>query len=148
MSKFIEKVDKIWYNKSNIIIFGVRFMKKFMKNICFYTLIFIFLISTVAFAGNTGPVADIKTQGESILSAILWAGYTISLGMVVFIGIKYITGAAETKSNMKTAIVHWLIGAFLTFMCTSIAHWVVINIASPSTEEGKSLADKIIEAAD
>lgn len=87
-----------------------------------------------------GTAKEISDAGTRIVNAILWAGYAISLGMVVFIGIKYILGSAEAKSNMKSAIVNWFIGAFIVFMCTTIAKWVV-GIA---VGDGSNLAENIV----
>lgn len=89
-------------------------------------LLFIIILTFVlCFAGDCfATVGKIKTAGNAILSALLWFGYAIALGMVIFIGIKYILGSADAKANMKSAIVNWLIGAFVVFMCTTIVGWV------------------------
>ena len=114
-------------------------MKNVWKMVFVVMLISIFLMSNICFASAAG---DIKDKGTTILSAILWIGYAIALGMVVFIGIKYILGAADAKANMKSAITNWLIGAFIVFMCTTIAGWVVGVIG------GENTAQDIIDAAD
>lgn len=100
-------------------------MKKWLKTVLPILLISMLFASSVCFADASDVVGDIKEKGNQLLSAFLWFGYAISLGMVIFIGIKYILGAAEARANMKGAIVNWLIGAFIVFMCTTIAGWVV-----------------------
>ena len=52
---------------------------------------------------------------------------------VVFIGIKYILGAADAKANMKAAIVNWLIGAFLVFACTTVIGFVTGIVGTTNT---------------
>lgn len=96
--------------------------------------------------GLSGAAGEIQSKGETILSAILWIGYAVALGMVVYIGIKYILGAAEAKANMKSAIVTWLIGAFVVFSCTTIVGWVTdvigVNTAQQIVEKGGSLLEE------
>ena len=81
----------------------------------------------------------------NVTKAVLWAGYAVALGMIVYIGIKYITGAADAKANMKSAIVNYLIGAFIVFSVTTIAG-MVIGFATSDTN-GESLANTIVDAA-
>lgn len=119
-------------------------MKNVWKIVFVVMLISIFLMSNICFASAADDITaadDINAKGTTILSAILWVGYAIALGMVVFIGIKYILGAADAKANMKSAITNWLIGAFIVFMCTTIAGWVVGVIG------GENTAQDIIDAA-
>lgn len=133
-------------------------MKKFLSIFLTCTLIFTSL-STLVMADNSGfeagtnpggtdsnvTAADqIMGKGTQIVNAILWCGYAVALGMVVFIGIKYILGSAEAKSNMKSAIVSWFIGAFIVFMCTTIVGWVMGVIGAGDS----GLAGGIIDAAD
>ena len=129
-------------------------MRKCLKNMFIFLLMFL-MISSVSFANENnnfaGAAGAIQSRGEIILSAIVWLGYAVALGMVVFIGIKYILGAADAKANMKSAIVNWLIGAFMVFMCTSIINWVLSAAGLSSSENGKNegesgLASSIIEA--
>lgn len=93
--------------------------------------------------GGDSATSEIRKKGNAILSAILWFGYAIALGMVIYIGIKYIMGAADAKANMKSAITNWLIGAFLVFMCTTIIGWVTGIVGENSAQEvidtGKNL---------
>lgn len=117
-------------------------MKKFLIIFLTCTLIFTSL-STLVFADD-GTAGIISQKGTQIVNAILWFGYAIALGMVVFIGIKYVLGSAEAKSNMKSAIVSWVIGAFIVFACTTIVGWVMGVIGAGDSD----LAGGIIDAAD
>lgn len=87
----------------------------------------------------------IQERATPILNAYIWFGYAISLGMVVFIGIKYMLGAADARASMKSAMVGWLIGALVVFMATTIAGWV-INIAIPDKDgSADGLANEIVQ---
>ena len=123
-------------------------MKKNIKNILIIAILTFSLLSSTCFvnAGDESTSASgvISNIGSRILSVVLWVGYAIAFGMVVFIGIKYITGSADAKANMKSAIISWLIGAFLVFACTTIVSFV-LNTAGIS--DGGDLASEIINAA-
>lgn len=122
-------------------------MKKIICLFLTVSLILFAFSTTVMASGDGGNAAGkIQTAGTSIVNAILWCGYAIALGMVVFIGIKYILGSAEAKSNMKGAMVSWFIGAFIVFMCSTIVGWVLNVVTVDSTGDG--LASSIIDAAD
>lgn len=118
-------------------------MKKYLGIFLMMMLLFTSLSTSVM--ADDGTAALIGQKGTEIVNAILWFGYAIALGMVVFIGIKYILGSAEAKSNMKSAIVSWFIGAFIVFACTTIITWVlnVINAGG-----GEDIASGIINAVD
>lgn len=143
-------------------------MKKIVCLLLAFSLILVTFSAPVTFAdfesitGSTGTAAGtnpsyrsagakkasnsagkLSAAGTNIVNAILWFGYAIALGMVVLIGIKYILGSAEAKSNMKSAIVSWFIGAFIVFMCTTIVGWV---LKAANLDAGGGLAEKIINA--
>lgn len=108
-----------------IIIWG-DYMKKVMKVlICLFILCMTFFSMTIY---ATSTATQIQSKGVVILNAIMWFGYAIALGMVVFIGIKYMLGAADEKANMKSAITSWLIGAFIVFLSSTIVGIVLSTI--------------------
>ena len=121
---------------------------KAKKVMCVLISLLIFCTGVV-FASNgketTGEDKLVEKAWE-ITSALLWFGYAIALGMVVYIGIKYITGAADAKANMKTAIVNYLIGAFIVFAATTIAS-IVIGMATNANKNTDGLAGEIIDNA-
>lgn len=106
----------------------------------------IFGMSVVFATGGSSGTSQLVDKAWDITSALLWVGYAIALGMVVYIGIKYITGAADAKANMKTAIINYLIGALLVFAATTIAG-IVVGIAT-SDSDPAGLANTIIEEAE
>lgn len=92
------------------------------------------------------PAEAIQDRGLPILNALVWFGYAIALGMVVFIGIKYMLGAADAKANMKSAMISWLIGALIVFMATTIVGWVFGVIGINKGDTTKDLANDIINS--
>lgn len=120
-------------------------MKRIVKLMFILIIFSVFFLSNISFA--VGATADkIQVMGNSILSAILWVGYAVALGMVVFIGIKYIMGSAGGKANMKSAIISWLIGAACVFMCTTIVGWITGVIGADNNRA--NTASDIVHAID
>lgn len=120
-------------------------MNKMMNAIFAIIIISMIFMMPVVFAS---AAENIQTKGITIINAILWIGYAIALGMVVYIGIKYMLGAADAKANMKNAIVGWLMGAFIVFMATTIVGWVLTTINGSPDTDSESEASKIVHALD
>ena len=118
---------------------------KIKKIISTLAAVLILSMSVVFATGGSSGTSQLVDKAWDITSALLWVGYAIALGMVVYIGIKYITGAADAKANMKTAIINYLIGALLVFAATTIAG-IVVGIATSDSDPGE-LANTIIENA-
>ena len=116
-----------------------------MKKILPLVLVMLIVLFTtsIVFAAET----QLQEKARDIVSALIWFGYAIALGMVVFIGIKYVMGAAEAKANMKSAIVGYLIGAAFVFSATTIANIVVNMVPKTGTDVG-GLAESIVDAAE
>ena len=119
---------------------------KIKKIISTLAAVLILSMSVVFATGESSGTSQLVDKAWDITSALLWVGYAIALGMVVYIGIKYITGAADAKANMKTAIINYLIGALLVFAATTIAG-IVVGIATSDSDPGE-LANTIIEKAE
>ena len=115
---------------------------KMLKRIFFLVTILLCITSifNICFA-QSEPAREISESGKKILRALSWFGYATSLVMLIFIGMKYMTSSVDAKANMKTAIVSWVLGAFLVFMASTITLWV-INAANLGT--GNGLANQIV----
>ena len=120
-------------------------MKKVV--ILLIALLLIFVPFSGILASSTETAQQIQDRGVTILNAFIWLGYAISLGMVVFIGIKYMLGAADARANMKDAIVKWLIGALIVFMPTVIAS-TIVNISSNNGSSEDSMTNFISKSID
>ncbi|MBQ9314415.1 MAG: TrbC/VirB2 family protein [Clostridia bacterium] len=109
------------------------------------------LIAFISFLFSSSYASDVSTEiqgkGIAIINAILWIGYAIALGMVIFIGIKYMLGAADAKANMKSAVTNWIIGAFIVFMATTIVGIVLNTIGTSPDADSHSMAEELINKA-
>jgi TRAP-type C4-dicarboxylate transport system permease small subunit len=55
-----------------------------------------------------------------ILGAIRWFGYAIALGMLLYIGIKYMMSAANEKADLKKGSINYVIGAVVVVAASTI----------------------------
>ena len=94
-------------------------------------------------AGASGAAGNIYSSGVIILRALMWFGYAVAIGMVLFIGIKYMLGAADSKANMKSAITGWLIGALIVFMASSIVAWVISATSPGGNVSGSAIVNAL-----
>ena len=76
--------------------------------------------------GDGGPVENITSN---IIGAMMWVGYSCAIGMVVFIGIKYILASADEKASLKGMLVKVVIGSFIVVLSLQITN-AVISIMS------------------
>ena len=106
-----------------------------MKKICSMLLTLSMLISCVNVALASGnPVGeispDIKVSAagsaiSSVLGVIQWIGYAFAIGMLIYIGIKYMMSAANEKADLKKGLINYVIGAILVAATATIAGWVI-----------------------
>ena len=61
---------------------------------------------------------------RTIIGTMQWVGYAIAVGMLVFIGIKYVMASANEKADLKQALIKYVIGAIIIVFATTIAGWV------------------------
>ena len=114
-----------------------------MKKINILLVFTILILSSINISFASDTLVD---KAWDIVDAVLWLGYAISLGMVVFIGIKYITGAAEAKANMKSALVAYGIGAVLVFSATTITKMVISWSGGNSSSTSNALSSTLIDS--
>lgn len=68
-----------------------------------------------------GSVANGKVGlANKIIGVIQFVGVAIALGMLIVIGIKYITAAPEGKAEIKGTAINYLFGAICIFAATAI----------------------------
>ena len=63
--------------------------------------------------GKADAVAVDNGMASKILGFMQWIGYAIAVGMLMYIGIKYVTSAADERANLKGSLVKYVIGAVL-----------------------------------
>ncbi len=90
-------------------------------------------ISTISFADYYTPndfkgkitttgtgTSNIKTVGGEIVGMIQIVGTIIAVGMMMILGIKYMTGSAEERAEYKKTLFPYLIGAVLLFAASNL----------------------------
>ena len=58
-----------------------------------------------------------------ILGAIQWVGYIFAVGMLLYIGIKYMMSAANEKADLKKGSINYVIGAVVVAAASTICGW-------------------------
>lgn len=61
----------------------------------------------------------------NVIGAMMWIGYAIAVGMIVFIGIKYIIASADEKASMKGMLVKVFIGSFIIVFAVTITNFII-----------------------
>lgn len=108
-------------------------MKKSVKiiNALAIVLVLTLVLSNIAMAvnpatitGDTTGTTKITNVGKQIVGVVQVVGSVISVLMIVVLGIKYMLGSAEEKSEYKKTMVPYLIGAVLIFAASNLAGMV------------------------
>lgn len=73
----------------------------------------------------------VKGMATGVIGVMMWVGYAVSLGMLLYIGIKYVTASADEKASLKGMLVKLFVGACIIFMSSTIVN-VAIGIFSRS----------------
>ena len=120
-------------------------MKKFLKVYMTILMVVAMLCTTLSVsASNNEEKAYERISGKmgTILNAIAWFGYAISLGMFLFIGAKYMVSAANERAQVKQGLVSFVIGAFLIAGASTIAAVVSGLAAGDSSDLAGTIIDK------
>ncbi len=115
-----------------------------MKRFFSILLTMLILLQGVVLATDGAP-GVISEKVSSILNVIMWAGYAVAFGMIIWIGAKYVMSPANDRANLKQGVVAYLIGAVLIICASSIAGIVSGVATSASGAEG--IASEIINTA-
>lgn len=91
-------------------------------------------IDGISKAGKTDTNADNAMQnlGGTIVKYITNAAMVVAVVMIAVLGIKYMIGSAEEKSEYKKSLVPLLIGAILVFGAAVIAK-IIVGLAESFT---------------
>lgn len=106
-------------------------MKKTVKiiNIVLVVAIVMMTLATSVFAITPKDVnptevdagSNIVTIGNKIVGLIRTIGTIISVGVLVVLGIKYMTASPEGKADYKSTMIPYVVGAIIVFAATWIA---------------------------
>lgn len=102
-------------------------MKKFVS--IMLTLAMMATMASGVWASNLSIVepsidGNATTAVSKILGLVQWIGYAMAIGMLVYIGIKYVMSAANEKADLKKGLINYLIGAIIIFAASTIVGWV------------------------
>ncbi len=108
-----------------------RFLKIFVS-----IFILILISTTCVFATNqyipspspSLPTTEPKKAASNIIGSLMWIGYAIAIGMLIYIGIKYVIASADEKASMKGMLVKVVIGSLIIVCSTTIVN-IVIGLA-------------------
>ena len=75
------------------------------------------------------PDAEMEKMSSNILGIIQYISFGVVLGMLIYLGIKYMTSAANEKADIKNASMRYIIGAIIVFGVTGIfsALWETLS---------------------
>lgn len=72
---------------------------------------------TIVSPGNGNAFSN---MGNKVLGYIRWFGYVIAVGMLLFIGIKYMMSSANEKADLKKGSINYVIGAVLVATAATV----------------------------
>ena len=104
-------------------------VKKMLKSISILSVL-VAVIMSMAFAITVPePINPNVNQGiidavGTVLGAAQWIGIVVGTGMIIYIGVKYLTAGAGKKAEAKETAIPLLIGAGLVMLAPTIASWV------------------------
>lgn len=75
---------------------------------------------------NAGKIAEMVSQILGYLQFICWA---IAVGMIMYIGIKYVMSAANERAELKNSSIRFVIGALMIGAASSV-FTIIWNIAN------------------
>ena len=112
-------------------------MKKFVSILMTVTMLCMAMCSITLAAPATGagkvdssfkPSADMGDDAtkfaNKILGFVQWAGYAIAVGMLIYVGIKYVMASANEKADLKNSLIKYVIGAVLIAGAATISQWI------------------------
>lgn len=73
------------------------------------------------------PIGDgrFENAANKIIGAMMWIGYACAIGMIIFIGIKYIIASADEKASLKGMLVKVVIGSIIIVGSLTITNAVI-----------------------
>ncbi len=101
-------------------------MKKVMSLVLTFALLMsmtatVFAVPTPKQPTNTG----LTNVAGNALGFVQWFGYALAVGMLLYIGIKYMMASANEKADLKKGSINYVIGAILVAAASAIVGIVV-----------------------
>ena len=79
-------------------------------------------LSTITMASGTGGVDAVISEVTSVLAAL---GFLIAIGKIMQIGIMFMLGAGKNKSDAKSSLIPWFVGAFVCALYATIGPAII-----------------------
>ncbi len=101
-------------------------MKKIMSVLMVFAMLF--SMCNVAFAsipGITPYSGEATALASKVLGFVQFVAYAIALGMLIYVGIKYVMASANEKADLKSALVKYVIGAIIIAGASTILGWIM-----------------------
>ena len=83
----------------------------------------VFALSGIGINPTPG-VGQGVSAASKIIGVMQWCGYAIAAGVMVYIGIKYVTSSADDRASFKNAAWKYVFGAVLVTGATTIVGWI------------------------
>lgn len=107
-------------------------MKKFISFLLTLVCVGVFAVMPYVYATGFGDTIEptgpsdttLNTPIAKVLGAIRWAGYIVAVGLIIYIGIKYLMASAAEKADLKGLLIKYVVGAGLIVFGTQIASWI------------------------
>lgn len=108
-------------------------MKKYKKISIVITLMLCLIMSSCYAVDQyfTGHEINIDTDGNvknfanTAINYLTFAGYAIAIGMIAFIGIKYIIASADERATMKGTLVKVVVGACIVALASTLVNFAI-----------------------
>ena len=83
-----------------------------------------FALSPIEVSGTDNPTgtSQITKVGNDIVGIFQVVGVVLAVVIIIVLGIKYMLGSAEEKSEYKKSMLPYVIGAALIFLCSIFAN--------------------------
>lgn len=102
-------------------------LKKFVCIVLIFFLIFSIIQSDVQatsvtdLSGKTFSDPEAKLIGNKAITVVTTVGATLSVIVLIVLGIKYMMGSVDEKAEYKKSLMPYIIGCIFVFMATVIA---------------------------
>ena len=87
---------------------------------------------------NANSATEFNGIGSTVLGYIQWFGYAMAVGMLLYVGIKYMMASANEKADLKKASINYVIGAIIIAAATAIVSALVSIGSGFGNSAGKS----------
>ena len=75
--------------------------------------------------GNKGDISGLTTARNRVIGSIILAFECISVGAIVYAGIRYMYAGADEKANLKNGLLVLAVGAILVFGASTVVKLLI-----------------------